>query len=74
MNMTNVKLKTPIGDGVGQGRYSSFKPGTEERTESVVVRILITDAIRPHLARPYCMTPHAERSALFVFPLSEIGG
>lgn len=63
----NQKVKTPIGEGVVQGRY--LKSGEDE---AVLVRIVITEENRHLLGSPSCMTPRAYASALFVLKESEV--
>jgi hypothetical protein len=73
MTAKNTKVKTPIGEGVSQGRFQVLERGTDEVVEEcVLVQFVVTDEIRPHMTQDCCMTPYALKSALFVFPLSEV--
>jgi hypothetical protein len=68
----NSKVKTPIGDGVCQGRYAVRDANGETVVESVLVRIRMNPENQHLLGSSNCMTPRAMASALFVFNESEL--
>lgn len=71
--ITNAKIQTPIGEGVCQG---NFNPGDENSmTEPrLLVRLPVNDVTKAALRRANCLTPHAGKSGLWVFRVSECGG
>ena len=72
MVITNIKVKTPIGDGVCQGHFAVRDNNSQPAEERVLVRIPITEENQHLLGSSNCLTPHAQQSALFVFAASEI--
>jgi hypothetical protein len=73
MMNTNARIKTPIGEGISQGLYAIRDGQGEIVRQAVLVRLPVNDQTRGHLSEPNCLTPRANRSALFVFPTSENG-
>jgi len=65
-----TKVKTPIGEGVSQGRFVTRQE--DESIPGVLVRLPVNDVTRAHLSQSYCLTPRAQASALFVFSESEL--
>jgi hypothetical protein len=61
--ITNQHVKTPLGEGVVQGRFCD---------EFLLVRLPVNEATRSQLSQSFCITPHALRSALFYFKESEL--
>lgn len=69
---TNAKVNTPVGEGVVQGGFTIRQ--LENELRAVLVRVPLSDAVREHLRETCCVTPHAEHSALFVFPEEQVQG
>jgi len=70
--MTNVKVKTPIGEGMTQGRFTVRDGQSEAVVTGVLVRLPINDVTRSELNKSNCVTPSAEHSGLWVFSESEL--
>jgi hypothetical protein len=70
---TNQKVTTPIGEGISQGAFAIRDANGELITHGTLVRMPVNDQTRVHLTQSNCLTPRAQRSALFVFPMSENG-
>ena len=70
--VTNSKVKTPIGNGICQGRFATRDSDSRPVEERVLVRIPITEENQHLLGSSNCLTPYAQQSALFVFTESEI--
>ena len=64
------RVQTAYGEGVSQGRVE-IKVG-ESHVDGVLVRLPLNDVTRLHLRDANCVTPRANRSALFIFALSEL--
>ena len=70
--MTNRKVKTPLGDGVVQGRFAIRDGNGGSVENAILVRLPINEVTRETLHRSNCITPNAEASGLWVFAESEI--
>jgi hypothetical protein len=67
----NQTVKTPIGKGTFQGRFE-VRQGGEIVGENALVRLPVNEETSRHLKDSRCVTPQANQSALFVFPMAEI--
>jgi hypothetical protein len=65
---TNTRVKTPLGVGIAQGRFSNL----EEMISAVLVRLPINEITKAELNKSYCMTPNALLSGLWVFTENEV--
>ena len=65
----NQTVKTPIGNGVYQGAWRT----SEETDPAALVRLPVNEQTSLHLSDATCVTPRSQKSALFVFPTSELG-
>jgi hypothetical protein len=72
MITTNAKVKTPIGDGIVQGGFAVKDAQGDQVAAAVLVRMPVNDITRAQLSKSHCLTPHASRSALFVFTQGEL--
>jgi hypothetical protein len=63
-----LNVETPLGEGVFQ--LARYMVGDEYR---YLVRINVTDAVRPHLVDHNCLTHKAKHTALFAFSAEELG-
>lgn len=70
---TNAKVSTPLGEGISQGPYVIRDSQGDVVSQAVLVRLPVNDQTRSHLNESNCLTPRANRSALFIFPISESG-
>jgi len=66
-------VKTKIGLGVYQGRVDTHDAHGAPGDELALVRLPVNEETSRHLQDSNCVTPHAEKSALFVFHFSEVG-
>jgi hypothetical protein len=64
---------TPLGMGVAFGIFHLKDAHQESIGERVVVRLPVDEKTREHLSSSNCLTHKAKESALFTFPVSEIG-
>ena len=69
---TNQEVQTPLGKAVVQARVRPQGVPVDE--VHWLVRLPVNEQTAAHLVDVNCMTPKANRTALFVFPTSEIGG
>ncbi len=72
MIITNSKVKTPVGNGICQGGFATRDNNSQPAEERVLVRIPITEENQHWLGSSNCLTPRAQRSALFVFTAGDI--
>ena len=73
MNMlvANMKVKTPIGDGMVQGAFA-VNVGSEPVVKGVLVRLPINELTRTQMTQSNCLTPRAAVSGVWVFQESEL--
>lgn len=71
--MVNQKVKTEFGDGIVQGNYAETDALGMIVSVVQLVRLTINDKTIKHLKESNCLTPNANKSALFTFPISESG-
>lgn len=72
MIATNMKIKTPLGEGTMQAPFAVKDAAGNDVVRGALVRLPINDATRPHLNKSNCITPHATLSGLWVFQESEL--
>lgn len=72
MITTNMKIKTPLGEGTMQAPFAVKDAQGENVVRGALVRLPINDVTRPHLNKSNCLTPHAQISGLWVFQESEL--
>jgi hypothetical protein len=74
MFSTNQNVETSLGKGTVQAPRFTVKDGAgADITTGVLVRLPLTDEVRKHLRKSFCVTPNASSvSALFVFQESEL--
>lgn len=72
MITTNMKIKTPLGEGTMQAPFAVKDAQGEHVVRGALVRLPINDVTRPHLNKSNCLTPHAQISGLWVFQESEL--
>jgi hypothetical protein len=65
--MINQKVKTPLGDGIDQGRFAVLDGLQNVVAVQKLVRLVINDETVKHLKDANCLTPHATQSGLWTF-------
>jgi hypothetical protein len=71
--ITNAKIQTPIGAGICQGKFSAGDGNDMLAEPRVLVRLPVNETTRAALWNRNCLTPHANKSGLWVFRASECG-
>ncbi len=72
MPRVNEKINTPLGEGIVQGPFAVVDAAGENIITAVLVRLPVNETTRSHLNKSNCITPKAQLSALFVFPLQKV--
>lgn len=68
----NKIVQTPLGEGMAFGLFQLRTEKQEGISHQIVVRLPVNEATRPHLRDDNCLTPYANKSAIFTFDHEQV--